>query len=145
MQPVQKVSIDGLRYAVDMIDRGADRLHLDLGAVCTRPESEPIPTSLFTACFADSWSKLAAFGQELRLTDLIRRVSTLITRLDQGLRRATVGQPGGGADVIVSADLTPSPYPSLRLAVYQERGQNDLDHLFKRFVGFDLEFQKELI
>jgi transposase len=42
-----KVSIDGLRDAVDMIDLGADRLHADLGAVSTRPESEPIPTSLF--------------------------------------------------------------------------------------------------
>jgi hypothetical protein len=111
MQPVQKVSIDGLRYAVDMIDRGADRLHLDLGAVCTRPESEPIPTSLFTACFADSWSKLAAFGQELRLTDLIRRVSTLITGLDQGLRRATVGSRAEGPTLLFRQTSPHHPTP----------------------------------
>jgi hypothetical protein len=50
---------------------------------------------------------LTAFGHELQLSSLVRRVRTLISGLDQGLRISTADQPGGGADAFISAEFVP--------------------------------------
>lgn len=212
--PVQKVAIDGLRYAAEMIDLSAERLYSNLLMISTNPESGPLPADMFTMCFSDGWSivdnlwrlnlllrrtpglertpnvevhlralravekfrhgfqhldekiaacvreqlplwgtlgwaffpngptrscriflmvpgslrpmtwpflnpagktiastvdlvTLSAFGQELKLSSLVGRVRALIAGLDQGLRRSTAGQPGGGADVLISAEFVP--------------------------------------
>jgi hypothetical protein len=77
----------------------------------------------------------------------------LVSRFNALRQSDRVFEPIGNTRVVRLAEcaftfeivVTHTCYPSLRLAVYQERGQNDLDHLFKRLAGFDLEFQEELI
>lgn len=214
LPPVQKVAIDGLRYAAEMIGLSVGRFYSHLLTISTRPESGPLPAEMFTMCFLDGWSivdnlwrfnlllrrmpglkqthdvkahlralravedfrhgfqhlnekiaacvqdqlplwgtlrwvffpdgptrsgriflmipgalrpmepnfldikgkpivstidlvTLSAFGHELQLSSLVRRVRTLIEGLDKGLRHSTAAQPGGGADVLVSADYIP--------------------------------------
>lgn len=212
MPAVQRVAVDGLRYAADMTGLSADRLYADLLSVSTA--TAELPPHAFTACFADAWSvvdnlwrlnllvrrmpglkrtpnveahlralktveglrhghqhldgriavcvkeqlplwgtlswaffpegpinpgkvimmipgslrsgtspvvnpagqpiasavdlvTLSAFGHDLQLSSLLRRVTTLIQALDQGLRRATQGQPGAGADALIFVTFEP--------------------------------------
>jgi hypothetical protein len=219
LPPAQKVAIDGLRYAADMIGLGAERLDSDLLTVSKAPQSDQIPRALFTSCVADAWSiidnlwrlnlllqrtpglkrtpdvelhlralrtvedlrhgfqhlderiavcagkelplwgtlawayfpdgaakmgriflmipgalrsgtpsflnpagkpirsaidlvTLSAFGHDLELSALVRRVSTLFAGLDKGLRHAAGTHPSGGADALISADFVPGTAPS---------------------------------
>ncbi|MBI4442636.1 MAG: hypothetical protein HY649_04600 [Acidobacteria bacterium] len=216
LPPVQKVAIDGLRYAAEKIDLSSNRLYSHLSTISTGPETERVPPEVFTMCLTDAWSivdnlwrlnllllrmpglkrtsdveahlralravekfrhglqhlderiaacardqlplwgtlawvffpdgptrsgrvflmipgslrsgthsflnpagepitdiidlvTLSAFGHKLELSFLVRRVSVLITGLDQGLRRATSGEQGSGADMVISAEYVPAP------------------------------------
>ena len=50
---------------------------------------------------------LAAFGKQLELSSLLRTVSSLIVGLERGLGIASSGQPGGGADMLISLEYVP--------------------------------------
>lgn len=214
LPPNQKVAIDGLRYAADMVALSADRLYSALSEISEAPREQPSPAGSFARCFSDAWSvvdnlwrlnllvlrapglkrtpeikihlralravepfrhefqhlderivrcaqqrlpllgtltwahfpeggtepgrlflmipgalrpgnapflnpagkpirsaidlvTLSAFGSDVEISTILRRVSQLLLGLDSGFRTAVVGKPGGGADALVVAQFVP--------------------------------------
>jgi hypothetical protein len=56
MLPIQKVVVDGLRYAVDMIESAVSRLHSHLLKISLSSDDKPLPQESWTECFSSVWS-----------------------------------------------------------------------------------------
>ena len=64
---------------------------------------------------------LAAFGRELELSKLLRTAGSLIGGIEEGLKSASAGQPGGGGDFLLSVEYV----PETEKEVYKESKQTD--------------------
>jgi len=56
MPAMQRVEVDGLRYAADMLSLSVGRLYSNLHGVSTTVQRGSLPTETYALCIADAWA-----------------------------------------------------------------------------------------